>query len=112
MHTNAAYIFLQWQILFPVETAIPVYAQLWCSSTEGCLPPKAVFHRRSSSTEGRLLPKVVFSWEQIKRTNRGGGMKETHAGRIAKCKNRGGLNKTLRTDRQKYTYRGGTQLKI
>ena len=40
------------------------------SSTEGCLPPKVIFHWRSSSTEGRLPPnvvcclplKVVFQW--------------------------------------------------
>ena len=29
-------------------------------STDSCLPPKAVVHRRSSSTEGCLPPKVVF----------------------------------------------------
>ena len=71
---NAAYIFLRWQFLFPVEAAVYITSLgsvgLWLSrggvNTEGRLPPKVTFHRRSSSTEGffptkgRLLLKVVF----------------------------------------------------
>ena len=73
---NAAYIFQQWQILFPIQT-VDSYSSLgsvvlWLSRggfiTEGHLPLKVVLHRRSSSTEGRqwsstkggLPPKVVF----------------------------------------------------
>ena len=29
-------------------------------SSKGCLPPKVIFHRRSSSTEGCLSLKVIF----------------------------------------------------
>ena len=70
-----AYIFLRWQILFPVETADSNSGlgsvALWLSrggvTTEGCLPPKVVsqkviFQQRLSSREGRLPPMVVFHW--------------------------------------------------
>ena len=62
MH-NAAYIFLQWQILFPVETtnSNSGFAQLCCDCQEEDSPPKIVFHRRSSSTKGRL-PHLGWSY--------------------------------------------------
>ena len=59
-------------LFFPVFPSIVYFSHRGSSSTEGCLPPKVVFHRRSSShrrssftkgrlpTEGRLPTKVVF----------------------------------------------------
>ena len=73
MH-NAAYIFLRWQILFPVETADSnsnlSSVALWLCHGEvsppkavfhrRCLPQRDVFHQRSSSMECCLPVRVVF----------------------------------------------------
>ena len=72
-----AYIFLRWQILFPVETAdsnsglesvvlcIKGRSHHWrlshqrLSSTKGSFPPNVVFHWMSCSTKGYLPLKVI-----------------------------------------------------